>query len=118
MPVQTDSLKHRLARASEITITVVGRKSGRETSRPVWFVLEGDDLYLLPVEGSDTQWYQNVMKNPKIEAEAGARKASSKRSRSRSPQKSRRWRTNSGKSMGRETSKNAIRSSTSQCFSR
>jgi deazaflavin-dependent oxidoreductase (nitroreductase family) len=74
MPVQTDSLKHRLARASEITITVVGRKSGRETSRPVWFVLEGDDLYLLPVEGSDTQWYQNVMKNPKIEAEAGGAK--------------------------------------------
>lgn len=74
MPVQTDSLKNRLARSNEITITVIGRKSGRKTSRPVWFVLEGDDLYLLPVEGSDTQWYKNVLKDPKIEGEAGGTK--------------------------------------------
>ena len=71
MSVQTDSLKDRLSRASEITITVTGRKSGRKTSRPVWFVLDVDDLYLLPVEGSDTQWYQNVLKNPKIGVEPG-----------------------------------------------
>jgi len=32
----------------------------------VWFVLEGNKLYLLPVQGSDTQWYKNVLKNPKI----------------------------------------------------
>ena len=74
MPVQTDSLKTRLAPASEINITVTGRKSGRKTSRPVWFVLEDNDLYLLPVEGSDTQWYQNVLKDPKIEVEAGGAK--------------------------------------------
>jgi hypothetical protein len=24
---------------------------------PVWFVFEGEKLYLLPVQGSDTQWY-------------------------------------------------------------
>jgi deazaflavin-dependent oxidoreductase (nitroreductase family) len=74
MPVQTDSLKDRLARSNEINITVTGRKSGRKTSRPVWFVLDGDDLYLLPVEGSDTQWYQNVVKNPTLEVEAGSAK--------------------------------------------
>ena len=74
MPVQTDSLKDRLSRSSEINVTVVGRKSGRKSSRPVWFVLEGDDLHLLPVEGSDTQWYQNVLKNPKIEVDAGGAK--------------------------------------------
>ena len=74
MPVQTDSLKAHLARSNEINITVIGRKSGRKSSRPVWFVLEGDDLYLLPVEGSDTQWYQNVLKNPRIEVEVGSAK--------------------------------------------
>jgi hypothetical protein len=71
MPVQADSLKDGLSRSSEVNVTVIGRKSGRKTSRPVWFVLEGEDLYLLPVEGSDTQWYQNVLKNPAIELESG-----------------------------------------------
>jgi hypothetical protein len=28
--------------------------------------LENDTLYLLPVKGSDTQWYKNVLKNPSI----------------------------------------------------
>lgn len=78
MPVQSDSVKDQLARNNEITITVTGRKSGHKSSRPVWFVLEGDDLHLLPVEGSDTQWYQNVLKNPNIGIEAGAAKADSK----------------------------------------
>jgi hypothetical protein len=34
---------------------VIGRKSGRTISIPVRFVLEGERLYLLPVQGSDTQ---------------------------------------------------------------
>lgn len=40
---------------------------------PVWFVLEGEKLYLLPVSGSDTQQYKNVRKNPsiRIDAEGG-----------------------------------------------
>ena len=28
--------------------------------------MEDDTLYLLPVQGSDTQWYKNVLKNPSI----------------------------------------------------
>jgi deazaflavin-dependent oxidoreductase (nitroreductase family) len=45
---------------------VTGRRSGRAISQPVWFVLEDDKVYLLPVRGSDTQWYKNVLKNPSI----------------------------------------------------
>ena len=75
MPAKNDSLKDRLARYSEITISVTGRKSGRTTSRPVWFVFEGDTLYLLPVQGSDTQWYKNVLENPKIGIDARGEKA-------------------------------------------
>jgi len=33
-------------------------------------VLEGKKLYLLPVQGSDTQWYRNVLQNPSIRVEA------------------------------------------------
>jgi len=32
--------------------------------------LEGDKLYLLPVQGSDTQWYKNVLNNPMIRIDA------------------------------------------------
>jgi hypothetical protein len=49
---------------------VIGRKSGRTISIPVWFVLEGEKLYLLPVQGSDTQWYRNVLQNSSIRIDA------------------------------------------------
>lgn len=65
MPAR-NGLKERLARYRQITISVTGRRSGRTISIPVWFVLEGDKLYLLPVSGSDTQWFKNVLKNPRI----------------------------------------------------
>ena len=65
-PTRDDALSERLSRSSETTITVTGRKSGRTISIPVWFASDGNKLYLLPVQGSDTQWYKNVLKNPKI----------------------------------------------------
>src|SRR5713101_6239526 len=77
-PSSSDALKSRLSRSREINITVTGRKSGRSISIPVWFVLEGGKLYLLPVSGSDTQWYKNVLKNPSIQIEAGDAKAERK----------------------------------------
>jgi deazaflavin-dependent oxidoreductase (nitroreductase family) len=65
-----DDFRDRLSRYREIKITVTGRKSGKPISNPVWFVLDGDKLYLLPVTGSDTQWYKNVKKNPSIRVDA------------------------------------------------
>jgi len=70
MPTRKNNLKEQLSRLREINITVIGRKSGRAITNPVWFVLEGEKLYLLPVSGSDTQWYKNVLKNPSIRIEA------------------------------------------------
>jgi deazaflavin-dependent oxidoreductase (nitroreductase family) len=64
------SIKERLSRYREIKLSVTGRKSGKTISIPVWFVLEGDKLYLLPVQGSDTQWYKNVLKDPSIRIDA------------------------------------------------
>jgi deazaflavin-dependent oxidoreductase (nitroreductase family) len=70
MPTRNDTLKDRLSRYRQINITVTGRKSGRTVSIPVWFVSDDDTLYLLPVKGSDTQWYKNVLKNPSIRIDA------------------------------------------------
>ena len=68
--MKESELKDRLARYRQIKLSVIGRKSGQTISIPVWFVLEGDKLYLLPVQGSDTQWYRNVLKNPQIRIDA------------------------------------------------
>jgi len=70
VPSSRDDLQDRLARYRQIKISVIGRKSGQTISIPVWFVLEGQKLYLLPVQGSDTQWYKNVLKNPSIGIDA------------------------------------------------
>ncbi len=68
-PKKSD-LHDRLERYREIKLTVLGRKSGRSTSRPVWFVFGDEKLYLLPVNGSDTQWYRNILENRAIRIEA------------------------------------------------
>jgi deazaflavin-dependent oxidoreductase (nitroreductase family) len=70
MPNLKDNLKDRLARYRQIKISVIGRKSGQTISVSVWFVLEGEKIYLLPVKGSDTQWYRNVLQNPWIRIDA------------------------------------------------
>jgi hypothetical protein len=62
MTSSEDTLKDRLARYRQIKLSVIGRKSGKTISIPVWFVLEGEKLYLLPVKGSDTQ--QNAPAGP------------------------------------------------------
>ncbi len=63
MATTREKLKTLLARDREVKISVIGRKSGKKISRPVWFVLDGDKLYLLPVQGSETQWYRNLLQN-------------------------------------------------------
>lgn len=70
MPTRTDSLSDHLSRYREINITVTGRKSGRSISNPIWFVFDSGKLYLLPVKGSETQWYKNALKNPSIHFDA------------------------------------------------
>lgn len=75
MSATIDDLKTRLSRTREIQISVTGRKSGRTISVPVWFVLEGDQVLLLPVSGSETQWYKNVLKNPSLQVSSGGENA-------------------------------------------
>jgi deazaflavin-dependent oxidoreductase (nitroreductase family) len=74
MPAQNHAINETLLKSSEIHISVTGRKSGRTISVPIWFVFD-KDLYLLPVHGSDTQWYKNVLENPSIRVKAGSTEA-------------------------------------------
>jgi deazaflavin-dependent oxidoreductase (nitroreductase family) len=51
---------------NQVELTVTGRKSGRESSRPVWFAQEGERILLMPVGGSGASWYRNVLKTPEV----------------------------------------------------
>jgi deazaflavin-dependent oxidoreductase (nitroreductase family) len=62
-----------LKNVDEIEIAVTGRKSGRRISNPVWFVHEGEKLYLVPVKGSDSDWYKNILKTPTMRLNAGGK---------------------------------------------
>ena len=75
MATRNNSLKNALSQANEIDLGVTGRKSGRKISNPVWFVAHEGNLFLLPVKGSDTQWYKNVLKNPSIRVKAAGAEA-------------------------------------------
>lgn|SRR5574341_859110 len=59
-----------LNKVSEITLSVKGRKSGKNIPRPVWFVHEGNILYLLPVQGTQTNWYKNFLVDPTLKISA------------------------------------------------
>jgi deazaflavin-dependent oxidoreductase (nitroreductase family) len=63
-------LRGALDETNEVDLTVTGRKSGQESTRPIWFVEEGDRLLLLPVTGSDSNWYRNLVKTPEIRLSA------------------------------------------------
>ena len=65
-PVNLAQFKSALANTDEVELTVISATSGRETTRPVWFVQERDTLDLLPVKGSDSAWLKNALKTPSI----------------------------------------------------
>jgi hypothetical protein len=64
--VKSESLVTALKNNKEIELTVKGRRSGKSLPRPVWFVLKGRELLLLPVTGTDTQWYKNILRNSQV----------------------------------------------------
>jgi deazaflavin-dependent oxidoreductase (nitroreductase family) len=56
-----------LQRSDQIDITVTGRNTGRQITLPVWFVTDRKQLYLVPVRGSDSDWYKNVLATPRMQ---------------------------------------------------
>ena len=64
--MKAGNLKSSLTKEKEIELTVTGRKSRKLIPRPVWFVLKGTDLLLLPVTGTSSQWYKNILQNPQV----------------------------------------------------
>jgi len=70
-----EALLESLRRRKEIRIIVQGRRTGRRITLPVWFVLDDNTLWLLPVSGSRSQWFRNLRANPSLVIGAGERRA-------------------------------------------
>jgi hypothetical protein len=68
--VTHEDFEQSLEGTEEILLMTTGRISGRETSRPVWFVRDRGKLFLLPGNGLDSQWYKNILTTPTIRLSA------------------------------------------------
>jgi len=62
-----------ILKSRELEIAFKGRKTNRTFKATVWFAQEGEKIYLLPVYGSDTNWYKNARVNPNLEIIVGGR---------------------------------------------
>jgi len=65
-----------LKSTSEVELTV--KRSGKWTTRPVWFVVDGATIYFLPMYGTDTKWYKYATANPEIELSIKGKKVRGK----------------------------------------
>ncbi|SCL20176.1 deazaflavin-dependent oxidoreductase, nitroreductase family [Micromonospora rhizosphaerae] len=66
----TKAVREALEGVNEVELTVTGRKTGRQISRPVWFVQEEESMFLMPITGSDSHWYKNVRQTPMVQVAA------------------------------------------------
>lgn len=55
-----------LKTARELELTLTGRVSGKKISLPVWFTYDSGTMLLLPLKGTETNWYKNVVKTPTL----------------------------------------------------
>ena len=58
---------NKLKNSSEVDITVTGRRTKKRFSTPVWFVLDGEKIMLLPTHSSHNDWFKNLVRDQRIE---------------------------------------------------
>ncbi len=82
-----EAMLQRLRSSREVNITVKGRRSGRDISLPVWFVLDEGrpSLWLLPIRGSRSPWFRNLEADPRVRLEVEGESLSARASVQRDP---------------------------------
>jgi deazaflavin-dependent oxidoreductase (nitroreductase family) len=61
----------RVAGKQKTTLTHIGRKTGKSHKVTIWFVLDGDTLYI-GTANVNRQWVRNVQKTPQIRLAIGS----------------------------------------------
>jgi deazaflavin-dependent oxidoreductase (nitroreductase family) len=69
--LKADKRSFSWSETNEIELTVTGRNSGKPLPRPVWFAVKGTELFLLPVTGTDSEWYKNILRDPRVTVTSG-----------------------------------------------
>ena len=60
------------AKQSTVRLTTTGRKSGRQHTVTIWFVVAGArHVYVQHVRGSKADWYKNLRKQPSVQLDFG-----------------------------------------------
>ncbi|MCW5890708.1 MAG: nitroreductase family deazaflavin-dependent oxidoreductase [bacterium] len=54
-----------------VELTTIGRKSGLRRSVTIWFVRDGDRVWLQAGQGGKTDWYRNLLASPRVELDFG-----------------------------------------------
>jgi deazaflavin-dependent oxidoreductase (nitroreductase family) len=55
-----------------VRLTTTGRKSGRQHTVTIWFVVaDAQHLYVQHVRGSTADWYRNLVKQPAVHVDFG-----------------------------------------------
>lgn len=58
----------RIARAQSLVLTHLGRKSGKPHQVRIWFVVDGDKIFI-GTANIDRHWVRNVQKTPQVKLE-------------------------------------------------
>jgi deazaflavin-dependent oxidoreductase (nitroreductase family) len=61
----------RIKDRSTIDLTTTGRKSGKEHTRPIWFVVSEGRIVVQAGKDGKTDWYRNLLKTPTAVARQG-----------------------------------------------
>jgi len=69
--MKSSDFQRALVDKGELQITVKGRRTGKTYTTPVWFVHKENKIYLLPVSGSHTNWYKNILADPSMTLTVG-----------------------------------------------
>ncbi len=64
---------NRLAGKSTLILTHYGRKSGKPYEVKIWFVVDGDKVFI-GTANVEHQWVKNVQRNPRIKLSVGGEK--------------------------------------------
>ena len=56
---------------STLELTTVGRKSGQARAVTIWFVYDGERLYVQSGKEGSTDWYRNLSANPAVSLRIG-----------------------------------------------
>ena len=70
MDARTAQRLAKIAPLQTLTLTHYGRKSGKPYDVVIWFVVEGERMFLATMNKS-RNWVRNIMVKPKVEFKAG-----------------------------------------------